>query len=267
MSSSPAYDPVLESKRAATTYRILVELARRQPAVNQQEIADTVGVTAQAVSDYLGELRERGFVHTTGRARYEVTKEGVDWLLSETERLRQFTEHVVGDVLGEVQMETALASAPLSEGERVSLSMHDGVLHAAPGTDGSATAVTVTSASAGQDVGVTEFDGVIEYALGTVTVLSVPSVRDGGSGAVETELLASLAAEHDLLAVDGVEGLAAIRTAGLESDVRFGTEHAVKDAATKGLTVLLLATSTSVSTHTDALREQKISYEVRDLAE
>lgn len=266
MSPPSAYEPVLESQRAATTYRILVEVARRQPAVNQQEIADTVGVTAQAVSDYLGELRERGFVHTTGRARYEVTKEGVDWLLSETERLKEFTAHVAGDVLGEVKMETAIASAPLSEGESVSLSMRDGVLHATPGTDGSATAVAVTSASAGQDVGVTNFEGVIDYSLGTVTVLSVPPIRDGGSESLETETLLSLAGDHDLLAVDGVEGLAATRKAGLEPDIRFGTEHAVQDAATKGLTVLLLATNGRISTHTDALREQNISYELRDMA-
>ncbi|MFT4946514.1 MAG: putative transcriptional regulator, partial [Natronomonas sp.] len=30
---------VLRSKRAATRYQILVEIAERQPAVNQQEIA------------------------------------------------------------------------------------------------------------------------------------------------------------------------------------------------------------------------------------
>lgn len=266
--SDPAGDAgVLESKRAATAYRILVAVAQRQPAVNQQEIADAVGVTSQAVSDYLGEFAERGFVDKQGRGRYEITKEGVDWLISETGTLREFVEYVAGEVLEEVELETAIATADFAEGERVSLAMRDGVLHADPGTDGSATAVTVTSAVAGREVGVTNVQGVIDYDLGTVTILAVPSVQDGGSTAVATETVVTLAAEHDLVAVDAPEGLAAIRAADIDPDVRFGTADAVREAATKGLDVLLLAASATLSTHTDILREHSVSYELLDARE
>ena len=258
---------VLESKRTATAYRILVAVAQRQPAVNQREIAEAVGVTAQAVSDYLGELADRGFVDKQGRGRYEITKEGVDWLISETGTLREFVEYVATEVLEEVEIETALATADLTEGERVSLSMRDGVLHAEPGTRGPATAVTVTDAGAGEAVGVTNVEGVIDYDLGTVTVLAMPPVREGGSAAVDGEVVARLAAEHDLVAVDAPEGLAAVREGGLEPDLRFGVAGAVPDAATKGLDVLLLATSKSVSTHTETLREANIGYELLDARE
>jgi putative transcriptional regulator len=258
---------VLESKRTATAYRILVAVAQRQPAVNQREIAEAVGVTAQAVSDYLGDLAERGFVDKQGRGRYEITKEGVDWLISETGTLREFVEYVATEVLEEVEVETALATADLAEGERVSLSMRDGVLHAEPGTRGPATAVTVTDAGAGEAVGVTNVEGVIDYDLGTVTVLAMPPVREGGSAAVDGEVVTRLAAEHDLVAVDAPEGLAAVREGGLEPDLRFGVAGGVPDAATKGLDVLLLATSKSVSTHTETLREANIGYELLDARE
>ena len=85
---------VLQSKRNATRYGILVEIADRQPAVNQQEIADAIDVTPQAVSDYLKGLIEEGYVEKHGRGRYEVTKEGVDWLISQTDALRGLIEHV-----------------------------------------------------------------------------------------------------------------------------------------------------------------------------
>lgn len=258
---------VLESKRTATAYRVLVAVARRQPAVNQREIADVVGVTTQAVSDYLGELREEGFVDKQGRGRYETTKEGVDWLISETDTLREFAEYVASEVLEEVGVETALATGTLEEGERVSLAMRDGVLQADPGTDGDATAVTVTGATAGREVGVTNVEGLIDYELGTVTILAVPPVREGGSRAVDAGAVADLAAAHDRLAVDAPEGLAAARVAGLEPDLRFGAASAVTDAATRGLDVLLLAASGTVSAHTETLREQGIGYELLDEVE
>jgi putative transcriptional regulator len=255
---------VLESKRTATSYRILVAVARRQPAVNQREIAEAVGVTTQAVSDYLGELADEGFVDKQGRGRYEITNEGVDWLISETGTLREFVEYVAGEVLEEVEIETALATADLAEGERVSLSMREGVLHAEPGTGGTATAVMVTDAGTGEAVGVTNVEGVIDYDLGTVTVLAVPPVREGGSSAVDAGTVAALAADHDLVAVDAPEGLAAVRAAGLEPDLRFGAASAVPEAATRGLDVLLLAASGSVSAHTETLRESNVGYELLD---
>ncbi|MFC6837530.1 DUF7839 domain-containing protein [Halomarina ordinaria] len=258
---------VLRSKRNATRYQILVQIADRQPAVNQREIADAIGITAQAVSDYLRGLVEQGYVEKHGRGRYEVTKEGVDWLISQTDELRHFVQHVSEDVLGQVEIETAVATTAVAEGQTVSVTMRDGVLRAMAGDTGNATAVAVTTADAGQDVGVTDFEGVVEYDLGTVTVVSVPAVQDGGSAAVDPDGVTALAETHDLLAVAGTEALVAARSAALEPDVRFGSPAAVAEAATKGLDVLLLASTDLLSAHTDRLRDQNLGYEVVDPAE
>ena len=255
---------VLRSKRDATRYQILVEIAERQPAVSQQEIADAIGVTAQAVSDYLGGLAEEGFVNKHGRGRYEVTKEGVDWLISQTDALAEFVAHVSEDVIGQVEVETAIATTAIDEGQTVSLTMQEGVLSAHPDGSGRATAVAVTAAAAGQDVGVTTFEGVVDYDLGTVTVVAVPRVRNGGSAAVDADWVADLAADHDLVAVAGTEALATARAANLAPDVRFGSVDGVQEAATRGLDVLLLAATNQLSAHTDTLRENTISYEVLD---
>ncbi|WP_251341773.1 MarR family transcriptional regulator [Haloplanus halophilus] len=258
---------VLRSKRSATRYQILVGIAERQPAVSQREIADDIGITAQAVSDYLQGLIEEGYVRSPGRGRYEVTKEGVDWLITRTDELREFVAHVSEDVIGQVEIETALATAPISEGETVSLSMRDGVLRATPGAAGSTTAVAVTDADPERDVGITDFEGVLDYDLGRVTAVSVPRVQDGGSAAVDAASTADHAADADLVATAGTEALAAARAAGLEPDVRFGTPQAVGEAAARGLDVLLLAVADELSTHLDRLRDGNINYEVVDPAE
>ena len=257
---------VLRSKRTATRYQILVEIAKRQPAVNQQEIADAIGITAQAVSDYLQDLVGERYVNKHGRGRYEVTKEGVDWLITQTDDLRHFVDHVAEDVIGAVETETAIATTAIEEGETVSMTMQDGVLRAMAGDTGGATAVAVTEASPGQDVGITNFEGVVEYELGTVAVVPVPEVQNGGSSAVDTDRVGEIADDHDLVAVAGAEAVALADRTGIDPDIRFGSAAAVQEAATKGLDVLLLAAADVLSRHTDKLRERSVSYEVVEIS-
>jgi len=254
---------VLSSKRAATSYQILAVIAEEQPAVNQQEIAEEIGVTAQAVSGYLRDLLDEGFVEKRGRGRYEITNEGVDWLIPRTNALQSFIDHISEDVLSQVDMETALATEDIDQGDSISLRMVDGLLRAAPGETGSATAVAVTDAAAGTEVGFSNVEGIIEYDFGRVTVAPLPSIRNGGSGAIDTDSVADLGSDCELVAVDAPEGVAAARKAGLDIDIRFGTGPSVREATSKGLDVFLLVSDPTE--YTSTFRENSIAYEVVDL--
>jgi len=252
---------VLRNQRAATRYRILIEVAERQPAVSQSEIAEAIGITAQSVSDYLQDLIEDGYVNTETRGRYEITKEGVDWLISHTDDIQAFLTYVSENVINEVEIEAAIATESIEEGRTVSLSMREGVLHAIPGATGNATAVAVTDTTEGDAVGVTDFEGIVEYDPGSVTISTVPRV-DASEDPPGVAAIRDAAGEHDLVATAGTEALALARRAEVEPDVRFGTAPAVREAATKGLDVLLLAVTAVLGEHTSALREGNVSYEV-----
>lgn len=255
---------ILRSKRDATQYQILVQIAQHQPAISQQEIADAIGLTSQAVSNYLQDLIEEGFVSKRRRGRYEVTKEGVNWLITQTDELDALVEYVSSDVIGQVDVEAAIAVEDIDENQQVSLEMRDGLLHAMSGTGDGATAVAVTDAVAGEDVGVSDFEGVLEYEFGTVTVISVPGVREGGSRAVDREVVTESIGTVSLVAAAGVEAIAAARAADVAIDLRFGTPEAVCEAAMKGLDVAVITVADQLSAHTDRLRELNIGYEVVD---
>lgn len=256
---------VLENKRAATRFRILVEIADRQPAVSQGEIADAVGVTSQAVSEYIRDLVDEGLVEKEGRSRYRTTKEGVDWLLGAATDVRRFADHVTEDVLGSVQEDAAIATDAVSAGDTVTLSIVDGLLHATPGDEGPATGVATTDATANEDVGVTGFEGIIDLEPGVVTVLQIPSVRSGGSRAVEPDALADACADADLVLSTGVEALVALRGADLEPATTFAAGAVAGDAATHGLDVVVVSTADLVGRVTNALRESGVAYEVSNL--
>jgi putative transcriptional regulator len=55
-----------------------------------------------------------------------VTKEGVDWLITRTDALRELVEHVSTDVIGQVDVETAIATTRINAGQLVSLTMGRG---------------------------------------------------------------------------------------------------------------------------------------------
>ena len=250
---------VLNNKRDATRYQVLVEIAARQPAVSQGEIAETIGVTSQAVSEYVRALVANDYVEKGGRGRYEVTKEGVDWLISRTEGLEGYLEHVTSDVIESVDVDAAVALGDLAEGETVGLVMRDGVLHASPSGD-TATAVTVTGGAAGEAVGVTDFEGVVDYETGTVTILPVPAVTE--DDALEPATLASHRPTDGLLATAGTEAYALATRADCRPDIRFGTEDGVAEAAVRGLDVLLAAVTDQLPRHTAVLREKNVPHEV-----
>ncbi|MFP9190834.1 winged helix-turn-helix transcriptional regulator [Natronosalvus vescus] len=253
---------VLDNKRAATRFRILVEIAERQPAVSQSEIAEEVGVTSQAVSEYIRALVEDGFVDKEGRSRYRVTNEGVDWLFQAAGDVRRFADHVTEDVLGAMGEDAAIATADLETGAPVSLTVEDGLLHASPGSEGPATGVATTDAAAGTDVGVTSFEGVIDLEPGSVTVWQVPPVRAGGSQSAATEAIVDGCGDVDLVLAAGVEAIVTLERAEIDPATTFAVGTVAADAAERGLEVAVVATTDAVGRVTDVLRDGDVAYEV-----
>ncbi len=170
---------ILRSKKEITRFQILVEIAAHQPDVMQKEIAGRIGITPQAVSEYIKDLVSEGFLDSDGRVRYRVTKNGIEWVLERAIELKKYARFVMEDIVSHISVATAIARESFPSGESVSLMMENGLLYA--GKDGDVTGITISDADEGEDVGVTELKGMISFPPVNITICKVPRVEKGGS--------------------------------------------------------------------------------------
>jgi len=256
---------ILQSKNLATKFQIMVEVAAHQPNVQQKDIAQRLGITSQAVSEYVKELIKDGWLSSEGRSRYRVTKEGVDWILQMSRQLHSYA-WFVSKAVADISTTTAIADSELSAGQPASLYMKDGLLFASRIIRGKgAKGTTVTEAKKGQDVGIRNIEGVIKLEPAKVMIGSVPNVQDGGSQSTDLARLKRTAKEAKLLGVIGTEALVALVQIGVKPDYVHGVREAAVEAAYCGLPFLVVCSEDNISILVQRLEEENLDYNIVDL--
>jgi putative transcriptional regulator len=256
---------ILKSKNLATKFQIMVEIAAHQPNVQQKDIAPRLGITSQAVSEYIRELIKDGWLSSEGRSRYKVTKEGVDWILQMSRQLHSYA-WFVSKAVADISTTTAIADSDLSAGQPASLYMKDGLLFASnaisnKGAKGTAT----TEAKKGQDVGIRNIEGVIKLEAAKVMIGKVPNVQDGGSRSTNLARLKREVKEARLVGVMGTEALVALMQVGVKPDYVHGVREAAIEAAYCGLSFLVVCSEDKVSILVPRLEEENLGYQIIDL--
>jgi len=257
---------VLQSKRESSRFQILVEIAAHQPNLRQKEVAESLGVTPQAISEYIKELVADGLVTTDGRMRYSITKEGVEWLLESAAELKRFARVVMEEIISHVSVWTALAEVDLAEGERVSLEMRKGLLYANKKDGVDASGIAISDVLAGEDVGVSDLKGLIGLDEGKITVCKVPRVQLGGSRRVDLAALKGLLSDDRMIGCLGVEALVAIRKVGCEPDVVFGAKESSVEAAYHGISSVIVSVDEQIPGLLNRLESEGLKYELIDLS-
>jgi putative transcriptional regulator len=256
---------ILRSKNLATKFQIMVEIAAHQPNIQQKDIAPRLGITSQAVSEYIRELIKDGWLSSEGRSRYKVTNEGVDWILQMSRQLHSYA-WFVSKAVADISTTTAIAHSDLSAGQSASLFMKDGLLFASHViSHRGAKGITVTEAKKGQDVGIRNIEGVIRLEPAKVTIGKVPNVQDGGSGRTDSTRLEKEVKKARLVGVIGTEALVALAQIGVKPDYLHGVREAAIEAAYCGLPFLVVCSEDNVSILVQRLQEENLDYSIVDL--
>ena len=257
---------ILKSKNLATKFQIMLEIAANQPNVQQKDIAPRLGITSQAVSEYVRELIKDGWLSSEGRSRYRVTREGVDWILQMSRQLHSYA-WFVSKVVADISVTAAMADTDISEGQPVSLCMKDGLLHAsATISDKGARGTAATAARQGQDVGVRSIEGVIKLEPARLTVGRIPNVQDGGSASTDLAGLRSEVKQARLVGAMGMEALVALRQIGVEPPCIHGVREAAIEAAYCGLPFLVVCSDDRVPLLVQRFEEENLHYGIVDLS-
>lgn len=259
----PLYS-ILRSKREVSRLQILVEIAEHQPAVRQQEIASKLGVTPQAVSEYIRELVEDGMVAAHGRGRYGVTREGIEWVLNHAEALESYARHIRRDIIQQVSTWTALAAEDLGEGDTVGVYMREGLLYASR-EPRNAMGTVIRDARAGEDAGIARLSGIIDHSEGTIHVCKVPRIQRGGSRMVRKDRLSGVISKTGFVAAVGLEAMIALKQCGRTPDMFFGSREGVIEAAFHGIDCTIIIVDEEFTDFLKRLESAGLSYQIHDL--
>jgi putative transcriptional regulator len=256
---------ILQSKNLATKFQILLEIAASQPNIQQKNIAGKLNITPQAVSEYVKDLISDGWLASQGRSRYQVTKEGVDWILKMARQLQSYCSFV-NKVVSDISVSTAIAADNLSSGQSVSLYMKDGLLFASNKlARGAAKGIAAFEAKKGEDVGISQIEGVIELKMGEVIICKVPNVREGGSRNVDLARLKEELDKGRLVGAIGNEALITLKSIGAKPDYRYGVKEAMVEAVSCGQSFLVVCTEDVASEAVRGLEEENLEYKIVDL--
>ncbi len=253
---------VLRNKNVTTKFQTLVEIASSGPNIQQRDIARSLEITPQAVSDYIGQLIEEKMLVSEGRSSYRITNEGVNWIIKMLRELGEYTEYVQRAV-NDISICAAIAESDLEQGQKVGLNMKGGLLVATSQPTNEATGVAAGSARAGEDVGITAIEGIVPLQIGKVTILKVPGVPQGGSKSVDPGRLRKYL-ENSVFTVSlGLESFVLLNKAGIDF-CRYGAYEATVDAARSGIDPLVVCVENETSGLIARLEKEKITYEIVD---
>jgi len=255
---------ILRSKRDVSRLQILAEITEHQPAVRQQEIADKLGVTPQAISEYIRELVEEGMVTASRRGNYEVTRSGIEWVLANAEALESYARHIRRDIIQQVAIWTAIAAENLKVGDEVGVYMQDGFLHAAK-KPMAATGSVIADAMKDADVGIVRLSGIIKHNDGVIHVCKVPRIQHGGSRNVHKDQLKEIIVKAGMVAAVGLEAYIALKALGREPDMFFGAREGVIEAAFHGIDCTIVIVDEEFTDLIKRLDGVKLAYVIHDL--
>jgi putative transcriptional regulator len=246
----------LRDLKKNTELLMLVEILQ-SPSARFKEIADKLGITVQAVSQYISEMKREGLL-----------REQAGTLRPTRKGMQMAQEHFTG-VKGQVDTIlrrisvidacVAIAGKTIEKGKRVGLVMEDGMLMAYPGQKAASTGIALESGDEGDDVLIGQLEGIVDLELGQLLLIEAPAPLDGGSKVADVERATAKVEEFSpglLVSGDATGSALLMKTSGELFTIHAPIESAMS-ALSKGVDVVFCGTRESVDLMLEAVSSLK----------
>lgn len=256
---------LLRSKGKMTRLLILREIVLRRPK-GLKAISEGVGITQQAVSDYLRRMGSEGLIKMM-KGGPRTTVDGVDYLQS---NLLLFKEFVDGSISGlEIIRSTdAVAESDIKKDQIVTLHLQGGLLYAVPGEDGPSTGEAERDAVEGGIVSVTDLSGMVPVGDTAVVIIEINPARSGGGDdeigmeeldnlILSTPDLDGVEREDIRIAALDLEAAAFLKRSGIDYDLEMPNPRSIIECTMRGLSVISFSTPYSASRLTAELETER----------
>ena len=254
---------ILRKKKVSTRMLILLEIVVNRKG-SMRQIADGVGITPQAVWDYLRKMEEEGTVVMKGRLP-TATVNGVDLLHRNLLSLKGFVDESVSR-LAIVASTDAIAAEPLSKGDTVSLVMRDGLLFAAMGDDGPSVGTAQNVCRKWDMVTVSNLRGVMEMEKGGLLLIEILPARSGG-GAMRVKGDSLIEEFHSFasqksgtgprFAAADLEAVALVKLSGIEGYLELPNWEMLRDHLDRGVDMIVIGTPHTIAIYLSHLEEEE----------
>ena len=260
-----------KKRGALTHFQILSEISKQDPHLKQKDLAKTLGITIQAVSENIKTLIEQGYITSKdGRSPYKITQAGIDKVKKDAISLRKYSDSVLETMNHYKTIWPAIAKEELKKDDIVGLFMENGVLYAHKKEE-NATGIVLDDAEAGMDVSLTNLTGIIDMTVGEVTVIILPTIKDGGSKSCDMDLIKNVyykgtntGSKFNRIAIAGTVARAVVQKLDLPIDIEYAAPQATANAARKGLNVLSICVGEMSKAFIRELENEKIKFNIID---
>ncbi|MCI4434995.1 MAG: winged helix-turn-helix transcriptional regulator [Thermoplasmata archaeon] len=254
---------MIKRKSEMTKMAILIEIMHGKKKI--KDISKSVNITIQGVSEYIKLLKKEGYIDKN----MNITMDGVDFVYKKMEELRSFITEVMSDMKFITNTE-AIAGEEIKKGERVGLFMENGYMYAYK-RKSSSTGLATYDAMPGEDINISDLEGILDLSIGDITVVRLPSSKDGGSRRVDIKELKKLIRKGVKKGVIGSVAYVTLKKNGIEIDFEYGVVRAAQEAAHRGFSSIIFVSSDLFKyTIEDLEREipglSKVPYNVIDLS-
>ena len=249
---------LLRNKSLSTQILILYELYNGHYS-KLAPLAQKIGVTQQAVSEYINKMKKEGLVQKIDR-QYKPTVRGVSLLQQEILNLKEFTDDCMQH-LSLIKNCIAIASTKIKKGQNVTLSMQDGWLYASTSGTFNSSGTALADAEKEDAIAIGNLKGILDHSTGKISFLSVRDPFLPTKQSIDIDKIKQQLKKTTVESISVLDPYAKVITKkiGVKSDIEYGGIHAIIDAAQRGLNITVIGYKQTIQnaiTYLDKHNEQ-----------